>query len=74
MSSTPQTRQAILDQIAVYARKLEDECPQVYQNLAEENPLTLPSNQDEQVTLADLQAYLETLKTEYEKYIETHGS
>lgn len=61
----------ILNEITEITMLIETEYPELYRNL-DENPLTIPVNEDPKMDKKVMQDYLESLKQLLEHHIETH--
>ncbi|MFG6685323.1 hypothetical protein ACGK9U_01985 [Mariniflexile sp. HNIBRBA6329] len=61
----------LLMEISNITREIETDYPELYQYL-DENPMTIPSEDNLNVDDKSLKNYLETLKTMLKKYKEEH--
>jgi hypothetical protein len=63
----------LLDDIARLTANIETNYPELYKYLGE-TPLNLGKGSSGQITTADLENYLETLKDQLHHHIETHSA
>lgn len=67
------TLKNLLSDITNLTTTIETNYPELYKFLGE-NPLTIPSTDHPEISIAVLQDYLETLKELLKHYLETHKS
>ena len=65
------TEKKLLTEITRLTTSIETNYPELYKHL-EEIPLTIPSEDDPEITIRSLQDYLESLKQLLKHHLETH--
>ena len=65
------SKQVVIQEITNLTTKIETKYPELYRFL-DENPLTIPSKNDWDIDLKNLEDYLESLKQLVQQYLKIH--